>query len=186
MGAVADVAPPCLVRCAPGYRGLPVARCLSQGGFFTLEGCAAPSIEWTQHGQGECTVLGADPSFASRRAVTLAACQATCESNDGCVAVTYDDASSRCDLSARKPPPHNAGIRSSIDVPECWRLGPPGEPMRDPRSPNNNNWDTGAGAEGADGRDSGDDGVVVIVAIVGILLVIAMVALTRVLRNRLI
>merc|ERR1712224_1133045 len=51
MGAVADVAPPCLVRCAPGYRGLPVARCLSQGGFFTLEGCAAPSIEWTQHGQ---------------------------------------------------------------------------------------------------------------------------------------
>merc|ERR1712224_416080 len=164
MGAVADVAPPCLVRCAPGYRGLPVARCLSQGGFFTLEGCAAPSIEWTQHGQGECTALGAAPSFASRRAVTLAACQALCESHDGCVAVTFDDASSRCDLSSRKPPPHNPGIGSSNDVPECWRLGPPGEPVRDPRFPGSNG-DTGAGAgaEGGGGRDSGDDGVVVVV-----------------------
>mmetsp|Transcript_45628 Transcript_45628/g.97480 ORF Transcript_45628/g.97480 Transcript_45628/m.97480 type:complete len:506 (-) Transcript_45628:124-1641(-) len=123
--------PPChLLRCAVGFVGSPVARCLLAEGTFQLEGCATLSSAWAAHGPGDCQALGARPSFATRRSATRAACQAACQDEIECGAVTYDSNTSRCDIFALAPPAHTvaalavSGGRALLGG-ECWRLGEP-------------------------------------------------------------
>lgn len=124
-GARSGSVPRCNMKCSFGYSGTPVARCLRDGGYFQLDGCARLSLDWAFHGGRSCSALGAPVSTASQTSVTLVACMSACQERSGCASVTYDVVTSRCDLFPEPPLVDTAVDRasSSPSARECWRLG---------------------------------------------------------------
>jgi hypothetical protein len=173
--------PPCQVECAPGYSGDPVVRCLGAGSTFSLDGCAELSTKWALHGAGSCSSLGGPRPFVSVSAVSRSACQARCQEDRRCLAITYDALTNGCELALETPPAYHGGIVSN-HKPECWRLGPPSVS----RGPDYHETGRGYHVKEVDTDVNDDADVVVSVTIVlGVLLLTASLTLTHFLRVRL-
>jgi len=169
--------PTCRIECAPGYTGDPVIRCLRAGGYFSLDGCAELSAKWAMHGAGSCRSLGGPHPFVSVTAVSRTECQARCQEDARCQAITYHAGSTSCELAREAPPASHRGSATDPDS-ECWRLGPPSLP-------------TGSSYRGVgmnhptEGVDNEFDVVIVVVVMIGALLITASLAVTHMLRVRL-
>lgn len=132
--------------------------------------------------QDPAALLGGPYPFVSISAVSRTACQASCQDDARCQAITYDADSTRCELALETPPALHEG--SVIDPqPECWRLGPPSLPKGESYDPH------GIGVSDRNGQVDSEadnpDAVVSVVVILCILLLTASLAVTHMLRVRL-